>query len=457
MLIHSTKSWFVAGVLVVSLLACTASAQEFQPFGPVDHVHDLQLFAPIDLGNIAGPPDPSEGYFFSYQRLYWNVTGLRGPAGQNAPLFTAIEPYVGRPNSPQSLLNSIADAPPDSLFSWGQRYEIGYMLPGKGVEDGNGWIAGILDGPNQNQEFTLGFLDPDDPGAVDPNADPLSGVIVLFAHAPGLLIGFLDRETAAQGGANTPDGFADDLDDDGTFGPDGTDADGDGVPDTVFPPVAVDWDDAVEFPVAFPVVSMRNSLRIDGVELMRTHRFPRFHGGSILEIYYGARFLSFDDRFVFSGIGGTYADSTWDTKAQNNLIGPQLSGRFYNTRGRWTFNVEGRFLAAANIQNFKQTVNFGTLMVPGALNGPIAFNPFSARHGRRDIDFSPVGELRVETALRVTKAISLKVGYTGLYAGNMARAANVVNYDLDTQLGLKSSDRQDIFTNGVNFGIEINR
>ena len=457
MLIHISKSWFVASVLFVSLLACSASAQEFQPFGPVDHVHDLQLFAPIDLANIAGPPDPNEGYFFGYQRLYWNVTGLRGPAGMNVPLFTAIEPHVGRPNSPQSLVNSITDAPPDSLFSWGQRYEIGYMQPGKGVEDGNGWIAGILDGPNQNHGVTLGFIDPDNPGNVDPDADVLGGVIVLFTHASGLLIGFLDRETGAQGGANIPDGFADDLDDDGVFGPDGQDADGDGVPDTVFPPVAVDWDDAVEFPTAWPVVNMRNFLRIDGVELMKMHRFARLHGGSILEIFYGARFLSFDDRFVFSGIGGTFADSNWDTKAQNNLIGPQLGGRLYNTRGRWTFNIEGRFLAAANIQNFKQTVNVGTLMVPGAHNGPVSFNPFAARHARSDTDFSPVGELRVETALRVTKAISLKVGYTGLYAGNMARAANVVRYDLDTQFGLLPSDRQDIITNGVNFGIEINR
>ena len=88
-----------------------------QPQIPLNYFEpDFQFFAPADVGTFGGYPDPNIGFFFSYERLYWNVQRSE----------TDAAPYEGD-------------------FTWGNRVDLGYMM-----DTDHGWLvtAFHLDGPN---------------------------------------------------------------------------------------------------------------------------------------------------------------------------------------------------------------------------------------------------------------------------------------------------------------------
>jgi hypothetical protein len=88
-----------------------------QPQIPLNYFDpDWQFFAPADVSTFGGYPEPNVGFFFSYDRLYWNVQRSE----------TDAAPYEGD-------------------FTWGNRIDFGYMM-----EEDHGWLitAFHLDGPN---------------------------------------------------------------------------------------------------------------------------------------------------------------------------------------------------------------------------------------------------------------------------------------------------------------------
>jgi len=435
---------------VLGLLATPAAfAQQYQPFGPVDTYPDLQLFAPVEMGHFGERPAAREGLFFTYDRLVWSIEGLRHSTGLNLPIFRAIDHFPGGPAAPPVVPNSLNGTVPDAKFTWGNRYEFGYVI------DHSGWLVSYVEGFKQKQDAQFGF---------DAGTNPLGSVMVVFTSPPGLLDGFIDvidnnTGTPQQGGVdrtdNVGDGFADDVDGDGIHGPDGLDANGDGVPETTLG-IPTDFDDLVTFLPTFQTLSARNVVRMSSIELMKMYRFTPFHRGSVFEFFYGARYMFLRDTFDVSATGGTLGTSNWDTQVTNNIVGPQLGGRLFNQRGRWTLQAEARFLAGYNIRNLSQDGGIGGGTVAGAHNSPLFLNPTTFRSGRQDQQFSPVGELRVSTTFNLTKSMALKVGWTGTFIGNIARASSSVRYNLPN-MGLLADDHQNIFANGVNFGFVINR
>jgi hypothetical protein len=88
-----------------------------QPQIPLNYFEpDFQFFAPADVGTFGGYPEPNIGFFFSYERLYWNVQRSE----------TDAAPYEGD-------------------FTWGNRVDFGYMM-----DTDHGWLVSAfhLDGPN---------------------------------------------------------------------------------------------------------------------------------------------------------------------------------------------------------------------------------------------------------------------------------------------------------------------
>jgi hypothetical protein len=256
------------------------------------------------------------------------------------------------------------------------------------------------------------------------------------------------------------DGFADDLDEDGQHGPDGVDlmTPGD-VPDTIFniPP---DYDDLVELPTSFRTLSVRNSSETNGVELMRMTRLSnrrnmRKDQNNHLELYYGARYFQFNDNFIVQGEGGVLGRSFWDTRIDNNIVGPQVMLRWIRHQGRWSTNVQGRFMAGFNVTEWGQTGGLGEDLIPGALNHPLYAQPKSFQYGRRDDDFAPLGELRIEGKYRISKAVALNVGYTGMFIDGIRRASTHIDYTLPN-MGFVVGDTESALINGVNFGLEVN-
>ncbi len=81
--------------------------------------------------------------------------------------------------------------------------------------------------------------------------------------------------------------------------------------------------------------------------------------------------------------------------------------------------------------------------------------PTSFFHILNDEKFSPVGELRAEASLLVTKSIALKVGWNGTVIGGLSRASNTIRYRLPNMGIVDHND--EAFAQGVNFGFEICR
>ena len=62
----------------------------------------------------------------------------------------------------------------------------------------------------------------------------------------------------------------------------------------------------------------------------------------------------------------------------------------------------------------------------------------------------------------ITRAVSVRVGYSFLWAANIARPVDMVNYEIGTGPGQKmgiitANNRQNVFIQGWNVGIEMNR
>lgn len=332
--------------------------------------------------------------------------------------------------APTLVSNAIDVAQPDSDWGWGNRFEFGYS------KDDVGWTVGVLAHLVSGDTKTYGV---DTTNLDDPilNPQPFTGTVaVMFSGPANLFLGFVDVDG---------DGVADDVNHNGEVGPNQNPA---------------DFGDLVAFVPSFNTLQIDNHTRMDGIEVMRTVRRDNFYfRQTTVEFLYGLRFLRIDSEMQAYGIGGSLADSNWDSEVENKMFGPQVGLRWQRTKGRWAIRSEGRFTAAMNVRDAALQGTFGSRLQPSAVNSPLYFNPTTFSQYDSDIAFSPLGEGRLEAVYNVTQKFALKVGYTGTYLANMGYGSNMVNYTLPS-LSLRSLDdidTQHFFANGVNFGFEINR
>lgn len=465
-------------LLFVLGTAATTQAQFDDPHSPFyGPSNDLQWFEPIDLDLDGRGLRDRPGFFFQYEKLYWAPTGDRVQVGDPHTVQRMfqihsgipLDPELGIPIQPVLLTNSIQSAIPRASFHFGDRYEIGYWH-----ENGNGWLISVLDGPDSHQNFDMGLNGGSQTGAGG-LASPFGDVFVSFRTDIGTLAGFLDIDDGALDGILADDddgdgildgdGFDDDIDNDGEHGSSGIDLAPPGnEPDAVIVGIDPDYQDLVTLTTAFGTVNLRNHTKINGFELMRMHRLDNSHfqvgkQHNQFDIFYGARFLQIDDRFVFSGDGGlVLGESMWDTQIVNNIVGPQVGFKYNHHRGRWVFDSQGRFLLGYNIQNWDQVGFIGEDLLPGRANHPLFARAKSFSYGRNEDALSPVAELRANLSYHLTDSIALKLGYTGTFASNISRAGNHVDYafyENGKVMGFRDAGNEEIMVNGVNFGIEI--
>jgi hypothetical protein len=243
--------------------------------------------------------------------------------------------------------------------------------------------------------------------------------------------------------------LADDLDGDGIFGAviilDPTSPNGYNI--------VHDFNDLHQFNVAFDFVNIRNTTETSGVEAMWTHEltnrhYQAKHQNNHVEVAVGARFFKLYDNFRVDADGGILGSSFWDTTFTNQIVGPQVALKWFNQRQRWKVSANSRFLFGYNFQDWDQTGAIGEEWIPAALNRPFYAQPTYFNYGLQRNNFSPVGELRLQAAYYVTQALSLNVGYTGMYVGHIRRAAPSVKYFLPT-MGYQDGPTQDLVINGV--------
>ena len=177
----------------------------------------------------------------------------------------------------------------------------------------------------------------------------------------------------------------------------------------------------------------------------------------------GGRYLRFDDEFDVDATGGNLADSAWDTMAKNRIWGPEVGVRWYKQIGRFSLSSEGRFMAGVNNQSIHQYGEIaseltGTADNPGPL--PTLLHATTFDHSAQLTEFSPLGEFRIEGHVQLTKLISFKAGWTGIIMGGMARASDMVLYNLNGDTGvpmgiLTDNNKGVVFMQGVNIGRRV--
>jgi hypothetical protein len=217
---------------------------------------------------------------------------------------------------------------------------------------------------------------------------------------------------------------------------------------------------------------------------------PNQHGG-FFEFYAGARYLEFNDLFSVDARnripgepdspveddelvpywtpGASMANSTWWTSAENHIVGPQVALRWFRTSERWTLDTSGRFVAGFNNQSISQKGTLASEWYPGSqytsqidaepadVQGrPLLISKSSFTHTEHANEWSPIVEFRVNLQYQLTRAISVRGGWTGMWIDGIARGSNLNVYRLP-DMGLDLTDnREDVFIHGFNFGAQMN-
>jgi len=165
------------------------------------------------------------------------------------------------------------------------------------------------------------------------------------------------------------------------------------------------------------------------------------------------------------GPGSIFQAAAWETFTSNNMVGPEFGFMLEGQKGRWSWNAGGKFTAGFNWQNniYKganlpadagadylrtnfaggglTSVNVGVagggigtggevVSVVSVPNSPLVTQLFptgqvnATNQSKHRFVFSPVGEWRFGTQFKVSQAISLNFGYTGMWLSQIARASS---------------------------------
>ncbi len=494
-------AWMVVGALGALNPAVGLAQYDDEGCGPFCEAYDYQFFEPVDLDLNCQPVRYDCGWTFSYDKLYWSLTGERttvgdptvdvisevifpgnNPTAENAaqaiPNFLLPDGTVPQAPAGYTVINGIRNAPPQAEFGWGDRYEMGYR-----GQDGTGFTIGVLDGPEVTGESIYGFAP-----VTDTQSSPFGfgSVHVNFSAPTGYLLGWRDYGVEQVFRASDTD-LSDDDDDDsatGGVGPtqngpgdgqlaDGViddiqfnsdtffiiDVNGDGVFDLVNDVFYIDFGDLHEFNIRFNQLGVRNSSQLDGVEIMRTvvlsnRHWMQKHQNQHLEIAYGARFLRLKDQFLIDGISDVLGRTFIDTQASNQIVGPQFRLKWALQKAKWNFSLDGRCMLGYNVGDLGQEYGIGESLAPGALNKPLLAQPTYGTSGRQENTFSPVAEFRAELKYLVTRSLSVGLGYNAMFIDNISRSSQLVGYNLPDPV-LLDGGQQDAFVNGLNMKIEF--
>jgi hypothetical protein len=427
----------------------------FTPFHPVNVEPIGEPFAPAETSGYGNGPRAKIGWWGSYERVFWTISrpAVASIGDPGAQVFVP-NPNIPGPSGivPEALTNSADTGFLTANGAWGNRWELGYV-----DNDNYGWFVSVLDHISQAQYHSFGGTQVlfGDPGNLLkgflPYVDPVTGVIIDRDVNNNHIYGRFGQDLGTPN-PNPPPAFIPPFD---------------GHPDT---PAPVDLGDLVPLIPLFSSLVVKNVTVINGMEVMRMYRAPRFHNGSYFELIYGARWLQVDDAFSVFAIGGILDQSFWSARAQSNMVGPQIGGRWWTQQGRWISSFEARFMAACDFQSVHETSQLGTniaqnLAIMQANQGtqvtgfPVNLtNSFGNSTHAFSEQFAPVGEIRAQVAYQVTRAVALKVGYTGLAVGNITRASNRIDYSGFQLIGITPGGvHQSLFVNGINFGVEVNR
>jgi hypothetical protein len=375
-------------------------------------LRDAQIFEPAEPSHYGGGVRANQGFFFVYDGLYWAMSpSKRATFGVDTTKLGDVERNVfwgGTDQNSTSTQGSTLDTSYlQTGFMMGQRIEVGQ------INEHVGWLFSY---------FEVHWL------------SQLHG-------SQGVQAYFNDTLTGVNNHGNL-----------------------DGPPVTTDP--------VHHLGVWFANVTQYNAYRPWGTEfnfLIRTH--PREHGG-MWEWFLGTRFVQFNEDYdilatgptpTSAGVNSVLGNTEINMKARNNIVGPQLGLRWFITNDRWQFAATGKFVAGYNAQRVFQDGVVATQLLdafPRSINSPFSLQETNLSYRASLSEFSPVAELRIEGRYQLTKNIYFHGGWNGIYIGNLARPAAMIDYTLhrSSVLGILTEKNKDsVFMEGLSMGIEINR
>lgn len=422
-----------AAALVATTLP-TLAGQNWMPLVPDQDFYDFQLFAPPDLQSYAIRQDPREGIFFTYDRTFWAFT----PA-QSRPIlndfFIPVQPLspfsvaqlnndLIRSGNPASGLYIFGSDPlrldlntnwMRTVMSWGNRFEGGWIY------DDYGMLFTYYNSGPQSQAF------------VTTNAFAVNSPTTTFSQevatgGGGLINGGLPIVVTTITSESPP-------------------------PDHIITQTLTQRN-TTELTSAGFAWAVRRNLSSAGSGELRTMRFtfgPRYlQVADRYSINYGSTQQDFEEGFAQGPIG-SLQNGGWDTSAYNNIAGPEFGLNYVLERGRWSIETDLRFTAGMNWQNtlyrgsnfpaalgadyFRSTYTFANSISQTANNSTSVSAPplFVQIYGlgqtnatnsaEHNFVFAPLGEWRLRGRYRVSKAVSLNLGYTGMWLGGITRAS----------------------------------
>lgn len=158
------------------------------------------------------------------------------------------------------------------------------------------------------------------------------------------------------------------------------------------------------------------------------------------------------------GLGAPLQNGGWETYTSNNIVGPEFSINMAATQGRWTVSSDLKFTAGFNWQNniyrgsnfpdslaadyFRTTFVSANVVAQSALSNsqanitgdPILVQIYgvgqqnATNSAEHTFTFTPIGEWRLGAQFRVSQAILLHCGYTGMWMGQISRASSNTAY-----------------------------
>ncbi len=443
MLLNRTRIWLAVGALVLTI-GSHVPAQDLQT---------MELFGPADVSSYGSGIQPKEGYFFSFDVLHWSIS-RPGIVPIGFPDLTRR--VFHNPSVEEIQANSLNTGPVGSDFTSGTRIEFGR------VTERTGWFISTTRLNSQVQHFEASDVD----------------------------IVFQDIAFGADGLRHL-EGWTADM-----------------IGDLGGQAQYVNWQ-ILDLPINFDDVKVENRMETWGVELMCLHRMRPTHFGGFIELFAGVRYMEVNEsfnveargeddpnnttveansRFVFDQNdiilfpGTVLADSRWLAETDNRVVGPQVGARWSRKNDRWSLSVEGRFLAGFNTQRVHTEGTLGSELdapapfqwvvtppvnvgdPPGGFFGnpfiPLITEPYNFNHTDHLPEFSPAVELRMEAAYQLTRAVSVKAGWTGFWMSNVARASDIIDYTIAETgvMGIDGgSNDQEIFVHGLNIGLNVNR
>lgn len=451
---------FLAAILAATAVSARAG-DNWMPLLPDQNFYDFQLFAPPNLQEYSIRQDAREGVFFTYDRTYWALTVPPSRAILN-DFFIPVQPLspfavaqlnnnlirAGYPGSGTYIFGS------DPLrldlntnwmrtdMSWGNRFEGGWIY------DDYGMLFSYYDSGEQSQGFqTVNQFAVNSPtttfeqtvGAGEGTVGGIGNVVVVTtitseSPPPDHLItqtldqtnstelrsgGFawIIRRNLSRAGSGKLNTFR------FSIGP-------------KFLQVADRYSIAYNsYQQAFPVGSTFGGGEPD------TGITP-FAGGGGVDI------INAEPGQVY---GTPLQNGGWDVSSYNNIVGPEIGFNYQVEQGRWVFESDFRFIAGMNWQNtlyrgsnfpsalgadyFRSTYTFAnTISQDGTGAGNLSSPPLfvqiygvgqqnTTNTAEHNFVFSPLGEWRFRARYRVSEAISLNLGYTGMWLGGITRAS----------------------------------